>query len=146
MSEAREIMDQMTAAMASKDLAALAACYAEDAVAVTPDQGELRGRDAIRSYMSQLTEAFPDAVYGSLERNEVGSVAIDEGYFIGTHTGQMHTPSGGIVPPTGRQLRLRSCDVARAEDGLITSHHFYWDQLDFMMQLGLLPEPDPGTL
>jgi uncharacterized protein (TIGR02246 family) len=146
MSEAREIMDQMTAAMASKDLAALAACYAEDAVAVTPDQGELRGRDAIRSYMSQLTEAFPDAVYGSLERHEVGSVAIDEGYFIGTHTGPMHTPTREIVPPTGRQLRLRSCDVARAEDGLITSHHFYWDQLDFMMQLGLLPEPDPGTL
>ena len=47
--EVREIMDRMTAAMTSKDLAALAACYAEDAVAVTPDQGELSGRDAIRS-------------------------------------------------------------------------------------------------
>lgn len=96
MSEAREIMDRMTAAMASKDLAALAACYAEDAVAVTPDQGELRGRDAIRSYMSQLTEAFPVAVYESLERHEVGSVAIDEGFLSGP------TPAKCIRP----QVRL----------------------------------------
>ncbi|NKX56386.1 ester cyclase [Arthrobacter mobilis] len=146
MGEAREVMDRMTAAMMSNDAAALAACYAEDAVAITPDQGELTGREEISSYLSQMAEAFPDAAYEPLDKHEAGNVAIDEGYFTGTNTGPLQMPSGESMPPTERQIRLRSCDVARVEGGLITSHHFYFDQMEFLGQLGLLPEPDPGAL
>jgi ketosteroid isomerase-like protein len=138
-------MDRMTAAMMSQDSAAMAACYAEDAVATAPDQSEIRGRDAIVSYLSQMAEAFPDARYEPLEQHEAGDVAIDQGYFTGTNTGHLQMPQGESLPPTGRQLRLRSCDVARVEGGLVVSHHFYWDQLDFMSQLGLLPEPGQET-
>jgi hypothetical protein len=35
---------------------------------------------------------------------------------------------------------VRSCDIARVEGGLITTHHFYFDQMEFLGQLGLLPE------
>jgi hypothetical protein len=35
---------------------------------------------------------------------------------------------------------MRSCDVAEVEGGLITSHRFYFDQMDFLGQLGLLPD------
>ena len=31
-----------------------------------------------------------------------------------------------------------------AEDGLIREHHFYWDQMEFLRQLGLLPEEASG--
>jgi len=146
MGEAREVMDRMTAAMTSNDTAALEACYAEDAVAVTPDQGELKGRETISSYLSQMAEAFPDAAYEPLDKHEAGNVAIDEGYFTGTNTGPLQMPSGESAPPTGRQVRLRSCDVARVEGGRITSHHFYFDQMEFLDQLGLLAAPDPKTL
>jgi predicted ester cyclase len=132
--------------MTSQDVAAMAACYAVDAVATAPDQSELKGPEAISSYLSQMAEAFPDAQYEPLDQYEAGNVAIDEGYFTGTNTGQIQMPQGESLPPTGRKLRLRSCDVARVEGGLIVSHHFYWDQLDFLRQLGLLPETDPGIL
>ena len=145
MGDARETMDRMTRAMMSQDRAAMAACYAEDAVATSPDQGEIRGRDAIGSYLSQMAEAFPDARYEPLEQHEAGNVAIDEGYFTGTNTGQIQMPQGESLPPTGRELRLRACDVARVESGLIISHHFYWDQLEFMGQMGLLPESKTGA-
>jgi hypothetical protein len=32
------------------------------------------------------------------------------------------------------------CDVVIVDYGLIREHHFYWDQLEFLGQLGLLPE------
>jgi uncharacterized protein (TIGR02246 family) len=48
MSEARDVLDRLTAAMVAKDAQTVAECYAEDAVAVTPDEGELRGRDPYR--------------------------------------------------------------------------------------------------
>jgi ketosteroid isomerase-like protein len=34
-------------------------------------------------------------------------------------------------------VRQRECDVATVRDGLVTSHRFYFDQLDFLGQLGL---------
>ncbi len=37
-------------------------------------------------------------------------------------------------------MRLRECDVATVTDGLVTSHRFYFDQMDFLGQLGLGPE------
>lgn len=44
MGEAREVLDRFTDAFVRGDLEAAANCYAEDAVAVTPDEGELHGR------------------------------------------------------------------------------------------------------
>jgi ketosteroid isomerase-like protein len=41
---------------------------------------------------------------------------------------------------TGNRVRLRSCDAATVEDGLVTSHRFYYDQMEFLRQLGLTPE------
>ena len=138
MGDAREVMDRVTAAVISQDFDAAAACYAESAVAVTPDQGEVRGREAIIGYLKQQTEVFPDAGYESVQKHESGNVAIDEGYFTGTHTAPLSLPSGETVAPTGKQIRMRACDLATVEGGLITQHHFYFDQMEFLEQLGLL--------
>jgi hypothetical protein len=35
---------------------------------------------------------------------------------------------------------VRGCDVATVEGGLITSHRIYFDQMEFLGQLGLVPE------
>ncbi|WP_210505733.1 ester cyclase [Naasia sp. SYSU D00057] len=134
---AREVADRATAALEANDLEAVRACYAEDAVAVTPDSGELRGRDAVVRWLSVWGEAFPDGGYESSAQYEDGNVAIDEGYLTGVHTGPLRTPSGDSIPPTGRSVRVRSCDIAVVEGGVITRHHFYFDSEDFTRQLGL---------
>jgi ketosteroid isomerase-like protein len=67
-------------------------------------------------------------------------VAIDEGFVTGTHTAPLPMSSGESIPPTGKQIRVRDCDVATVEGGLVTSHNFYFDQMEFLGQLGLLPE------
>lgn len=140
MGQAREVVDRATAAITARDPQAVAACYAADAVAITPDEGEIPGREAISKYLTQLGEAFPDLGYEYQQQHEAGDVAIDEGYVTGTHTGPLPMPSGETLPPTGKQIRVRSCDVANVEGGLITTHHFYFDQMEFLEQLGLLPD------
>ena len=140
MGDAREVMDRLTVAMVGQDFDGVAACYAEDAVAVTPDQGEIKGREAIVEYFRQQSIVFPDAGYESLQKHESGSVAIDEGYFTGTHTEPLPLPSGESVPPTGKQIRVRACDLATVEGGVVTTHRLYFDQLEFFEQLGLSPE------
>jgi ketosteroid isomerase-like protein len=141
MGEAREVMDRFTAAATeSKDFRAVADCYAQDAVAVTPDQGEIRGGDAIADYLRQFTDAFSDIRFEPVAKHEAGNVAIDEGYLTGTNTAPLSMPSGESIPATGKQIRVRSCDVATVEGGLVTSHRFYFDQMELLGQLGLLPE------
>lgn len=140
MGQAREVMDRVTTAVMAKDKEAVLACYSADAVAVTPDEGEIKGREAISEYLSHFGEAFPDLSYEHGQKYEAGDVAIDEGFVTGTNTGPLRLPTGESQDPTGKQIRIRSCDIAHVEKGLITRHHFYFDQMEFMNQLGLLPE------
>jgi hypothetical protein len=145
MSEARDVLDRLTAAVVAKDAQAVAECYAEDAVAVTPDEGELRGSDRIAEYLLQFGSSFPDLQYKYLQKHDAGNVAIDEGYITGTHTSPLPTPSGEAIPATGKQINVRSCDVATVEADVITQHRFYFDQMEFLGQLGLLPPEGAGS-
>jgi ketosteroid isomerase-like protein len=95
---------------------------------VTPDQGEIRGRDAIRGYLKGQVDGFPDGGYEYIQKHEAGNVAIDEGYLTGTHTGSLAMPTGESFAPTGKQIRVRRCDIASVQGGLITAHRFYFDR------------------
>ncbi|MGH3344752.1 MAG: ester cyclase [Carbonactinosporaceae bacterium] len=143
MGQAREVMDRLTEAIFKKDLDTAASLYASDAVAVTPDQGELNGREQIVEYLRGFVDACPDAAYESIQQHESGNVAIDEGYLVGTNTAPLRLPTGDNLPATGRSLRVRGCDLAVVENGVVTRHRFYFDQMELLGQLGLLEQP-PG--
>ena len=139
MGEAREVMDRVTDAAFAEDQEALKKLYATDAVAETPDQGSVSGADAITAWFGQFSTAFPDASWESAHKHESRNVAIDEGYVVGTHTGPLPLPGGESVPATGKKVRVRACDAATVENGLVKSHRFYFDQMELLEQLGLTP-------
>lgn len=142
MGEARQVMDRVTAAVLDGDLDAITELYAVDALLVAPDAGELKGRDQVRQYYEGYVHGFSELRWEPIAEHETGNVAIDEGYFSGTNTGDLPGPTGETIPATGKKIRIRTCDVATVTNGLITSHHFYYDQMEFAEQLGLLPESD----
>ena len=136
MGQAREVMDGITAAVTSGDREALLRLYAPDAVVEAPDAPRVEGAAAIAEYHLTLQRAFPDASFEYRSTFEIGDVAIDEGWFVGTHTDVLSTPAGD-VPPTGKHLRVRACDIVEVRDGVAVAHRFFYDQLDLMTQLGL---------
>ncbi|MFF8034834.1 MULTISPECIES: ester cyclase [unclassified Streptomyces] len=141
MGQAREVMDRLTEAITTTaDPAVLAELFAQDVVAYTPEAGELRGRDEIVEYWRQITTAVPGARYEQVHAFEVGTTAIDEGYYTGRNTGPVQSPDGRTVPATGKEIRIRGVDLATVEDGRIVSYRLYFDQMAFLEQLGLLPE------
>jgi ketosteroid isomerase-like protein len=141
MGEPREVLNRLTEAVFSGEWDALGRCYATNAVLVTPDQGEISGTEEIVKWFRDFDDAFPDARYESLYEHETGNTAIDEGYFVGTNTGPLDSPTGESMPATGKSVRFRACDVATVEDGAITSHRFYFDQMEFLGQLGITEAP-----
>ena len=144
MGEAREVMDRLTDALTTHpDLKVIAELYAEDAVAQTPDEGEVRGRDNIVEYWRQMTEAVPEATFETLHAYEAGDTAIDEGFFSGRNTGPIQLPTGETLPATQKEVRIRGVDIATVKDGRIVDYRLYFDEMEFLGQLGLLP--DDGT-
>ncbi|HKO83567.1 MAG TPA: ester cyclase [Actinomycetota bacterium] len=83
---------------------------------------------------------FPDNSCEPAYKHESGDTAIDEGYFVGTNTAPLSLPTGESAPATGKAVRVRICDIATVQNGVITNHRFYFDQVDLFCQLGLLPE------
>lgn len=141
MGQARELMDQLTEALTThRDPKAVANLFAEDAVAHTPDGGEIRGREDIAEYWRQMTDAVPEASFESLASFEVGDTAIDEGIYSGRNSGPLVFPDGTSIPATQKDIHIRGVDLATVHDGQITSYRLYFDQLEFLNQLGLLPE------
>ncbi|MFI6014968.1 ester cyclase [Streptomyces sp. NPDC051243] len=140
MGQARDVMDRLTDAITTHaDAKTFSELYAEDAVALTPDGGEIRGRDGIVEYWRQMTDAIPDGTYESVHAYEVGDTAIDEGYFSGRNTGPIQLPTGETLPPTQKEIRIRGVDFATVRDGKIVEYRLYFDEMDFLGQLGLLP-------
>jgi predicted ester cyclase len=103
---------------------------------------ELHGHDEVRAHMEAWHEGFPTGVHTILRAVDTGDAVWVEGVWTGTHAGTLQTPAGA-VPATGRDVTLPfvtivsgSLDERQAERVAM-----YFDQLGFMAQLGLLPEP-----
>jgi predicted ester cyclase len=138
MGQARELLDRMTEfAVEQHDVERAMDLYADDAVVSTPDVGELRGRDRIAEYWHGFIDGFPDAHFETISKLEGDGKAVDEGYFVGTNSGALKSLDGETIQPTGKHVKLRSCDIATVRDGKIVEHHLYFDEGEFMRQLGL---------
>lgn len=138
MGEARKAMDALTKAMFDGDMDKAKSMYSTDAIGVAPDGSEFKGGHEIIEFLAPMFQAFPDAKYHDIAKHESGKTAIDEGMFTGTHTKPMELPDGRTIPATKKSVTMRGCDVATVEGGKIKEHHFYFDMLSMMEQLGVM--------
>ena len=139
MAQAREALDRHFAAVDGGDIDGLARIWAPDGELVNP-MGSFSGREQLQAFFGMLVPAFPDQRHEIVDAVELGDTVAIEGRFSGTHTGVLSGPTGDIAP-TGRSVELRFAGFARATDGQIRSLHTYFDQVAFLTQLGLMPEP-----
>jgi steroid delta-isomerase-like uncharacterized protein len=105
----------------------------------------LRGKEGFRAMMAHHKAAFPDGTVEVISQLVGGEGVAAECIYHGTHTAPLATPDGSEIPPTGKQVHLRFCEIWRMKDGKITSLHNYSDTVEAMMQLGLMPAAQPAT-
>jgi steroid delta-isomerase-like uncharacterized protein len=141
MASAQEVVDRGLQAWRAGDADAFAACYSEDATLTAPGGMELHGRDGARQFMAGWREAFPDNEITIEREYESGSVVFQEGIFSGTHTGTLTSPDGQSIPATGRSLRAPYADVFEVQGDQVVSERLYFDQVELLTQLGLMPAP-----
>ena len=140
MSEARELAEQHNRIFNERDWSAAAQVYSPDVVTIEPGAGTMHGIETFIGFAQGFAAAFPDSRLVVRTLTADGNRAVVEGVYTGTHTAPMMSPQGEI-PATGRTLALPYCDVFEVEAGRITTHHVYYDQMAFALQLGLVPTP-----
>ncbi len=122
----------------NQDMNALVQLYAEDAVMYMPGEEPVRGRKAIEENQAAFLRAMPDMTLKFTTILIQGNHIAFEGIFTGTFTGPLASPEGDI-PPTGRSVKAGFAFIAKVNaDGLVEEDRTYFDNLDFMKQLGLI--------
>jgi steroid delta-isomerase-like uncharacterized protein len=139
MADMKKLAENVQKAWDNQDMNALVQLYAEDAVMYMPGEPEpARGRKAIAENQAAFLRAMPDMTIKFTTIIIQGNHIAFEGIFSGTFTGPLASPEGDI-PPTGRSVKAGFAFIGRVNaDGLIEEDRTYFDNLDFMRQLGLI--------
>ena len=137
MGEGRPLVEQYFKAVNAADLEAVRALLTPDADFAAPGP-VTGGPDMVVGWMGPFLDAFPGIDHHIDRLVESGDDVATEITVRGTHQKPMRSPQGEI-PPTGKSIELKALNMMRMREGRIASLHIYFDQMDFMGQLGLLP-------
>ena len=122
-------------ALARRDSAGMAACYADDAIADFVPIGVIRGSGEVKEFFDGLFAAIPDLETTYEVSSASDGTAVVEWRMRGTFTGAPFQD----VEPTGKRIEIRGVDVMKIVDDRIVHNTAYYDGMDFARQLGMLP-------
>jgi predicted ester cyclase len=137
MQSAKDLLDRTVAAWNANDRAGVLAMGSPSIELNAPGGLDFRGLDGLGKWYDLWAEACPDRRVRYTNVVGEGDRLVGEGVFTGTQTGVLHLPSGD-VPPTGRHVTATFAAAFRFADGKITSMRHYFDQVELMVQLGLM--------
>jgi predicted ester cyclase len=140
MADVREVVRAVIDEFNAHDLDALGTYHAENVVLEAPGDVHLQGIEPAVEYARGWLRAFPDAKLTPHNEVYAGEWGAVEFTFEGTHTDTLVGPAGEI-PATNRRVSGRGSEFFRVVDGKVVEDHLYFDMVQVMSQLGLMPEP-----
>lgn len=140
MAKAQDIGDDFVAAFNAHDEEKIRALTTDDAIIEAPGDVRLEGGDAVTAYAASWLNAFADAKVTVHDSVASGDWVVQRFTFTGTHTDTLASPNGDI-PATNRVLEGRGLQMLRVEGDAIAETQLYFDQVQVMTQLGLMPQP-----
>ena len=144
MAEAKDIAARFIEAFNAHDESAIRALNAPNAKFQAPGGVSLEGREAVTGYAMAWLNGFPDAKMTVRNELTCGSWVVQEFTFEGTHTAPLDGPTG-TIPATGKRVVAKGVQIVRYENGLAIDDRLYFDQVDVLTQLGLMPTPVAAT-
>jgi len=132
-----EIASAPTMAFSEKDWeaarAALTPDFVYDEVAT---ERRVEGADQVLEVWKGWAEAFPDSRSTINVEHVSGDTVVLEITWNSRHTGPLRLPDGEI-PPTGRQVEFRACQILEVAGDRVRSMRHYFDMATMLRQLGV---------
>jgi predicted SnoaL-like aldol condensation-catalyzing enzyme len=93
-------------------------------------------REALIKLLKENKQGFPDMKFEVLHTAADGDYVFVHYHFTGTNTGAMMG-----TPATNKKVDYTGVDLVRMKDGVAVEHWDYGDNMTFMKQMGMMPEP-----
>jgi predicted ester cyclase len=138
--EAREVGERFIEAFNAHDEQRIRELNGENTVFEAPGDVRVEGREAATEYAIGWLRAFPDARITVHNELAAGDWVVQEFTFTGRHDGTLMSPAGEIAA-THKTLNGRGVQIFRVEGETVADTRLYFDQVQVMTQLGLMPEP-----
>ena len=133
-----DLWDRFETALTKQDYEGFISLFAPDAVYIEPG-GRHEGRAGIQSWLDDWGRSFSDVRFEASLVVADGDVIIAEWTYRCVHTGPLRMPDGTVVPASGRVIDSPGVTVLRVKNGQITLARDYFDQLEGLVELGLMP-------
>jgi len=95
---------------------------------------DLVGIDSARAYYANFLTGFSKITFTIKDVFGQGEKLVKYWNFKGTHTGSFFG-----IPATGKTVSLDGTTLVRMSNGKIAEERDFFDNMDFMTQLGLMP-------
>lgn len=66
-----------------------------------------------------------------------GEWTVATGVLEATFSEPIKMPDGTSIPPTGKKVKISMATIAKWKNGCIAEEHLFWDNAEYMKQLGL---------
>ena len=140
MPEVKDTANRFVSAFNAHNESALLALHAESIKFNAPGGFKAANAKDATSFPMRWLKAFPDSKMTVRTELVSGPWVIQEVTVEGTHNGPLETPSG-TISPTYKKIRNDAVHCFRIENEKIAEARVYFDNLDLMTQLGLIPMP-----
>jgi steroid delta-isomerase-like uncharacterized protein len=144
MGEARHVAQEFVDAFNAHDETRIRSVTRDDAVFEAPGEVKLTTGDAMTEYAMGWIHAFSDARIDVRNTIVGDGWAVQEFTFEGTHEDTLRGP-GGEIPATHRHLSGRGVQIMKVDGGKIADVRLYFDQVDVLTQLGVMPAAAGAT-
>lgn len=120
-----------------KDMKLFREIHCPDVKVVFPDGRTTHGIDQHVTDINGLFNGTPDSritahpvSFGS------GEWTATTGVLEATFSEPMKRPDGTSIPPTGKKIKMPMATIAKWKNGCIAEEHLFWDNAEYMKQLG----------
>jgi steroid delta-isomerase-like uncharacterized protein len=144
MVDARQAANEFVDAFNSHDERRIREGYAENVIFEAPGGVRLEGPEAATEFAMSFVRAFPDVRLTISNLFESQGWVAFEAEFEGAHQATLEGP-GGVIPATNRRVTGKAAEILRIEDGKVTQERLYFDQLEFLTQLGVMEQPQEAS-
>ena len=128
------VVDDYFAALARRDVEAMASLWAADGEEHISGQVDAIGPGGVREYFTEFFASFPDFALEVRSTISEGERSAVHWTAVGTHLGSLWG-----VEPTGARVNFEGIDLLEVRDGLIVRNDAVADTLSIARQLGLVP-------
>ena len=133
------VADKLFAALNAHNLSQADAYQADGYMFEGPGTPGAINADQSTAYTQGFIDAFPDLHFEVKEKIAQGDYVVFNWVASGTHKGSMRTPTGDMIPPTGKKAVVPGSTTYQFKHGKAVRGQTYWDMVTLLAQLGLMP-------